>query len=109
MPSSKGAWTSALQRVWRYRETPGGVSSMDGTQGGWNNRTKITKHSLQQGRRMSWYIGTSLNPQNKQNFDASDHDSCFPFADKNEAESLSDLPKTSACSKSGSGDHTLDL
>lgn len=35
--------------------------------------------------------------------------SCFPFADKNEAERLSDLPKSSACSKSDLGDHTLDL
>lgn len=42
-------------------------------------RAKIVKHSLWQGRRTSWYTGTSLNPQNKENFDAGERDQLLPF------------------------------
>lgn len=52
-----------------------------------------------------------LTKPSEQTLGAGRQDSCFPFADENEAERLSDLPKIAVLIRTlfDSGDHALDL
>lgn len=75
LPSS-----AALQRLWRYGRTPGGVGvgSMDGRVVG-----TTSTHCNRGGR----HPGTrDLTKPSEQTLGAGRQDSCFPFADENEAE-----------------------